>query len=84
MDNKDIAITALSVTAFVLAVKLANRNKELKDLSHHYARLRAWGGVTQKILTDIAKKHPEVIKAVSKETAIDVEFYDIISKENLI
>ena len=84
MNGTEKALAASLATIAVLGLTLATRNRQLKIYQESYRKLHAWGKISQQIMTEVMEKYPEFPSEVSEGTIADIEFYGIMSKENLI
>lgn len=83
MNKTRLALAASVVTIVVLGSELHAKNLQLKNLRSSATKLSAWSEIAHKVVTDAWTKHPELIKEMPSEIKNEIEFYNIIAKENL-
>lgn len=84
MEKKDALLAVSAGVIVYLGVKLAATERRLEIRTSQRAKLYAWGTVAQKILANIAENHPEVIEEITPEIEMEIDFYDIMSKSDML
>lgn len=83
MEKKDAIIVASAITITVLAVKLHDRNRKLDRLKTSTRKLLNWTEIAQKVIRDTWDQHPELVCELPEDIIVDINFYNIMTKEDL-
>lgn len=83
MDKKDLALIAAGVTIAVLVVDRRNRRRKTDRLIHASRALQSWATISQRIMMETWVAHPEVMNDLPESLKIDIDFYAIMTKEDL-
>ena len=83
MNKTEAIIAASALTVVVLGTKLAIRNRQLNQLRSQARNLTEWSKIAQAVLVETWTADPELVKKLSDDTRMKIDFYNIIAKENL-
>lgn len=83
MNKTEIALAASAVTIVFLGAKLATRTRQVNLLSSQYMKLRSWSKISQRLLAEVVENNPGINLDVTDELETDIDFYNIMTKENL-
>jgi hypothetical protein len=84
MNKTQLALTATALIAAGLGLELIVRNRQLARLSKSSIKLVEWSGIAQQVMAETWQSHPELIHELSEEVRTNIDFYNLMIKENLI
>ena len=83
MNKTELALAASAVTICVLGYKLHNRTRQLKNLQTSFNKLVEWSTIAQDVLKETRHIHPEFIGQLSEKLNTHIQFYNIMTEEDL-
>ena len=83
MNKTEIALAASAVTIVVLGTKLRIRNRQLKNLRNATTKLVEWSEIAQRVIVETWEQYPMAAGTLSEALNTDIQFYNIVIKENL-
>jgi hypothetical protein len=84
MNQTQLALVIGGATIVVMGCKLRNRNKKLKEYHDHIRKLQDWTKTAQRLMKETIDNNPDLNLDVSEDLAVELHFYNIMERENLL